>query len=134
MNFYEDFFGYVPVFEKDDYVILRREGMSETEIAIIDINHTSIPEGFRNVTTGLMLSFYVENLEESYEHFYYEGLDIASELAESSCGGSYFMLKDPNDNLITIMQKEHVERSCVTCVDIDPPLDVTGVTPQHQMA
>jgi predicted enzyme related to lactoylglutathione lyase len=134
VNFYEDFFGYAPVFERDDHVVLRRNGERGTEIAIMDIEHESIPDGFRKVTTGLMLNFYVESLDESFEYFYYEGVDIASEVSEAPCGEKFFMLKDPNDNLITIMRKEHKQRSDVTPAEIEPPFDAVAASSQYQIA
>jgi predicted enzyme related to lactoylglutathione lyase len=134
VNFYEDFFGYSPVFERGNHVILRRNGVRESELAVVGVDHVSIPDGFRNVTTGLMLNFYVEDLEESFEHFYYEGLDIASEMSDAPCGEKYFILRDPNNNLITIMKKEHRERNSEDPANIEIPFDATCTAPQHQIA
>lgn len=132
VNFYEDFFGFYPVFETDDHVIMQRGSDKKSQIAIIDINHESLPEGFRKVTSGLMLNFPVDDIKKSYEYFYYEGIDMASELQEASCGQDYFMMRDPNDNLITIMQKERTE--CVTLTNPERPLEVVGVTQSQIMA
>ncbi len=132
VNFYEDFFDFYPIFETEDHVIMQRGGDVKTQIAIVDINHESLPDGFRKVTTGLMLNFPVDDIQKSYEHFYYEGIDIASELQAASCGQSYFMLRDPNDNLITIQEKQRTE--CVALAGTERPLEAVGVTPDKIMA
>lgn len=132
VNFYEDFFEFVPVFETEDHVIMQRGDDTKSQIAIIDVNHASLPEGFRNVTSGLMLSFPVDDIQKSYEHFYYEGVDMASELAMASCGQNFFMMKDPNNNLITLTEKERTE--CVTLINNERPLETLSVTQNQIMA
>lgn len=132
VNFYEDFFDFVPVFETDDHVIMQRGSDKKSQIAVIDVNHEALPEGYRKVTTGLMLNIPVEDIQKSFEHFYYEGLDLASEVAEAKCGQTYFMIEDPNNNLITIFEKKQTER--VALIDHERPLDTVGVTQNKIMA
>ena len=132
VNFYEDFFDFYPVFETDDHVIMQRGDDVRSQIAVVDANHETLPEGFRKVTSGLMLNFPVDDIQKSYEHFYYEGIDMASELQAAPCGQSYFMMRDPNDNLITIQEKQRTGR--VTLIDNERPLEAVGVTPDKIMA
>ncbi len=132
VNFYEDFFEFVPVFETEDHVLMQRGDDVKSQIAIIDVNHASLPDGFRNVTSGLMLSFPVDDVKKSYEHFYYEGVDMASAPATASCGQEYFMMKDPNNNLITLIENERTE--CVAFIDNERPLETMSATQDQIMA
>lgn len=103
VDFYEDYLGYVPVYEKKGYVILKQESLGQSFLAIIDQNHERIPEEFRKPVQGMFLLHPVEDVCASFDELYMEGLTILGDIAHEEDGGS-FMIKDPNNVIIRIWQ------------------------------
>ena len=59
-RFYQEHFGFEPVFESDWYVQLRG-GATGNELAVIAFDHETIPPQGRHPTANLILSFEVED-------------------------------------------------------------------------
>lgn len=62
-NFFRDVFGFQETFSSDWYISLLSEGF---ELALIDVNHETIPEGFRKECQGVILNIEVENVDDVY--------------------------------------------------------------------
>jgi catechol 2,3-dioxygenase-like lactoylglutathione lyase family enzyme len=113
-RYFQDTFGFDVVFEADWYASLRRDTW---ELAFVDANHPTIPEGFRAPLDGMLLNLEVEDVDAEYRRLVVEGdhapvLDIRSE----EFGQRHFILAGP-DNLL---------------VDVITPIPMTGAFAGHQ--
>jgi catechol 2,3-dioxygenase-like lactoylglutathione lyase family enzyme len=102
VNFYEDFFGFVPVIEKEGYVSLRKHDDEDMCITVFDTNHKCV-ENMPSVQ-GVILNFSVHDAKAAYDHFYMEGLDFYKEYGTDVNGHQHFVVKDPNGVLINIIE------------------------------
>ncbi len=107
-NFYEDNFDFYTEVQMDGYILMRHMEDKERYIAFIDINSPILPQEAKKVTSGLILSFPVKNVNASYQQAYWEGLEILGEPSPSNCG-KHFMVRDPNGNYIDIIQKQEID-------------------------
>lgn len=102
VNFYEDYLHYTPALEQSNYVILKRNDWDNCYLAILDISHPSIPQQYRKQVSGMLLNYPVANVDKTYEDFYWEGLNIVSDLETTPCYKKRFFIEDPNGILIAI--------------------------------
>jgi catechol 2,3-dioxygenase-like lactoylglutathione lyase family enzyme len=108
--FYEDYFEFMPSLEMEGFVILSRETWQDMYLAVIDCNHTTIPEKFRKPVSGMILNFPTEDVKATYEKLYDEGLDIVSEPEDAKCGRKHFFVEDPNGILIDVAEEVDMEK------------------------
>ena len=101
-RFYQEQFGFSPVFESDWYVQLRG-GPKGHELAIIGFDHESIPESGRVPTTGLILSFEVEDAAADAARLAAAGVPIAQALRDEVFGQRHVIAADPNGILIDVI-------------------------------
>jgi len=101
-NFYRDTFGFITVFESDWYVQIRAPN-SAHELAIIDYNHDSIPEAGRRPTSGLILSFEVEDAAKLAAQFETASVPIVQPLRDEVFGQRHFIAADPNGILLDVI-------------------------------
>ena len=100
-DFYVTHFGFEETFTSDWYVSLRR---GEVELALLDHNHPTIPEGFREPARGVLLNFEVDDVDAEYERLVGgAGLTPQRELRSESFGQRHFILADPNGILIDVI-------------------------------
>ena len=104
VGFYEDHLEYELAFEMDNFAILKRCNLDDVYLGIIDSSHDILPEPYQRPTNGLVLNYPVENTNLAYQQFYWEGLNILSEPVKVPCGRKYFLIEDPNGNLINVTQ------------------------------
>ena len=102
--FYEDYFGFVSVFEQNGYCVLSQDGNDKVFLAVADSQSTKLPEKFRKNTTGMVLNIAVGDIKEANKNLYFEGLPVLSDLKESGCGRDHFFVEDPNGILINVVQ------------------------------
>lgn len=101
-DFYRDTFGFTTVFDSDWYVQLRAPN-SAYELAIIDYNHDSIPEVGRKPTSGLILSFEVEDAAKLAAYFETASVPIVQPLRDEVFGQRHFIAADPNGILLDVI-------------------------------
>ena len=89
-------------FESDWYVQLRG-GPKGHELAIIGFDHESIPESGRVPTTGLILSFEVEDAAADAARLVAAGVPIAQALRDEVFGQRHVIAADPNGILIDVI-------------------------------
>ncbi len=105
-NFYEDFFDFVPVREVDNsYILLERNGFPDQKIAIVDVNHSDIPEERRNGAANIQIRYTVKNVKEMWDHLYMEGLTLLSKPKMCVCGCPRFLTEDPSGNIISVVEE-----------------------------
>lgn len=100
VGFYEDLFGFVPVYEAEGYAHLAQKGESAAAIAIIDANNEILPPGYRRETQGMVLPLLTDNFDETYDTLYHEGLEILKAPTDESSGVRHFMVADPNNQIL----------------------------------
>lgn len=104
VNFYEDYFDFTPEYETDDFIVLKRRNYTDSYLAVISINHESLPKGYRSTASGIILNYPVENVDAFYQQAYWEGLDIVNDPEIAACNRKHFFIKDPNEILIDVTQ------------------------------
>lgn len=120
INFYEDHFNYLPVYEGEGFAVLRRNDRPSVYLAVLKASHAMIPETFRRPVSGMILSYPVNDVDKAYEEFYWEGLTIVSEPANSVCGRRHFFIEDPNGMLVDVAENIQLEHGS----DDDHPIEV----------
>ena len=107
--FYEDHFGYMPAFEIEGFVILKRQGKSDMFLAVMDAQNPEIPEGYRSSASGLILNFPVDDVNEAFQKLYWDGLAAVSDPKTALCGRKHFFVRDPNGILIDVAENIDLE-------------------------
>lgn len=100
--FYQDLFGFTPVFASDWYMHLRAADGPQ-ELAVIAYDHDTIPEEGRMPTSGLILSFEVEDAAAEAARFAAKGIRIAQPLRDEPFGQRHFIASDPNGILLDVI-------------------------------
>lgn len=101
-DFYREHLGFTTVFDSDWYVHLRAPN-SAHELALIDYRHETIPEAARRPTSGLMLSFEVEDAGLMAERFQAAGVTVVQALRDEVFGQRHFIAADPNGLLLDVI-------------------------------
>ncbi len=98
VNFYEDYFGFIPVIERDGYVMLKNK---DNLIAVFDARHECVPDHMKPVQ-GVIVNVPHENVQEFYDRLYMEGLEIYKEPCIDINGKKHFVVYDPNGVLVNV--------------------------------
>lgn len=102
--FYQAHFGFRPVFTSDWYVHLQFGADISVNLAILDSQHDTIPEGARTPASGLILNFEVEDPDVVHREAEAAGLPILVPLRDEPFGQRHFITRDPNGVLIDIIK------------------------------
>ena len=102
--FYEHHFGFRPLFTADWYVHLQLAGDPSVNLAVLDGNHDTIPEGHRGTAGGLLLNFEVEDVDAVHADLVAAGLPIVLSLRDEAFGQRHFIIADPNGVLIDVIK------------------------------
>lgn len=106
VNFYEDYFDFVPAVEKDGYTLLHKDGQHCERIEIFDASHKCVT-GQQSVQ-GLILNIAVEDVRSKFEALYMEGLDMFKEFGTDIHGRNHFVVYDPNGVLVNVHEAVEV--------------------------
>jgi catechol 2,3-dioxygenase-like lactoylglutathione lyase family enzyme len=104
-EFYMNHFGFVPVFEADWYVSLRKNHPDHPfELAILDAHHPTVPDLFRKTVQGVILNFEVDNVDAEYERLIVKAkLPLHLDIRDEAFGQRHFITSDPNGVLIDVI-------------------------------
>lgn len=102
--FYQTHFGFVPLFTADWYVHLQLEGDASVNLAVLDGQHSTIPEVGRGRVSGLLLNFEVDDPDAVHDRLATAGLPILLPLRDEAFGQRHFITSDPNGVLIDIIK------------------------------
>ena len=102
VNFYEDFFGFVAVIEKDGYVLLQKQDDPDLCISVFETTHKCVKDV--PPVKGLILNMYNTDVKETYDHLYMEGLEFFKALGTDIHGNNHFVVIDPNGVLINVCE------------------------------
>ena len=101
INFYEDFFGFVPAVEQDGYALMQSSENPSLCFALIDKNHGSalLPKAS---SEALIINVVVPDVKSKYDDLYMEGLEIRQDITKDHNGCDHFIVSDPNGIMINI--------------------------------
>lgn len=103
--FYCRYFGYAAVFESDWYVSLRHASAPQFELAVLQPQHDSVPQGHRANVQGLLINIEVEDARAEHARLIEEhGLPLARPLRDDSWGQRHFITLDPAGTLIDVIE------------------------------
>lgn len=101
--FYKRHFGFRAAFEADWYVHLQSEADPSVNLAILQSDHETIPEGFRGPSKGMILNFEVEDVDAVDARLRSEGVPVAKSLISEPFGQRHAIYRDPNGILIDVI-------------------------------
>jgi len=103
-DFYSRNFHFEITFEADWYISLRSKESPAHELALMNYQHPSLPEAYRQPTRGLLLNFEVADVDREYDRMKKEGIPIVFDLKSEDWGQRHFITRDPNGLLIDVIQ------------------------------
>ena|SRR5687768_3214455 len=104
-DFYTKHFHFEVTFDGGWYVSLKTKQEFPFELALLEPNHLTIPEGFRTALSGgLILNFEVDDADVEYARLKAAGLPIHLEIRSEDFGQRHFITSDPNGILIDVIQ------------------------------
>lgn len=101
INFYEDFFGFVPAVEQDGYVLMRSQENPILCIGLFDKDHHCVSP-LNSASKGVIVNIVVNDVKAKYDDLYMEGVEIYKELGKDVNGKDHFVVFDPNGVLVNI--------------------------------
>ena len=105
-EFYQNHFQMQVTFESDWYVSLRKDGKEGSfQLALLKSDHSTIPEGFRDRSKGIILNFEVEKADRMYEQLIKNSkLPVHLDIRDEDWGQRHFITSDPDNNLLDIIE------------------------------
>ena len=103
-DFYRRYFNFDTTFEAEFYVSLRLASDPSVELAVLDCEHPSVPQGYGKPAQGLVLNFEVDDVDGEYRRLRDAGLPIDLTLRDEAWGQRHFITHDPNGVLIDVIR------------------------------
>ena len=101
--FFRRWLGFRPVFEADWYVQLQSETSPEVNLAILEACHETVPEAHRGATSGLVLTYEVEDAAAEAMRAEALGVPILHPLRDELHGQRHFIAEAPGGVLVDIV-------------------------------
>lgn len=101
--FYQDMFGFRPLFAADWYVHLQAAGDSNVNLAILHGDHDTIPAMGRGRAAGLLLNFEVADVDAVHARLAAAGAEIVLPLRDEDFGQRHFIMAAPDGVLIDVI-------------------------------
>lgn len=105
VRFYTEYMGFEKAFESDWYVSLKHRENPAYELAVLQRTHQTIPEGFRERSSGLLLNFEVSDAAAEYERFKEAGIRIVQPLRDEAFGQRHFIGVDPGGVMVDVIEE-----------------------------
>lgn len=99
-DFFINRFNFKEIFESDWYVSLKSD--SGFELAIIDSEHETIPEKYREICKGIILNIEVDDVDKIYSEI--KKADIIQEIRDEDFGQRHFILKGPEKIIVDVIK------------------------------
>lgn len=101
--FYKTYLGFTQSFSSDWYMSLSHPDGGE--LALIDVTHESIPTPYRANAKGILVNLEVVNVTQMYDSIKSKDESIiVAHLTDEAWGWRHFIIKDPNNVLIDIIE------------------------------
>jgi uncharacterized glyoxalase superfamily protein PhnB len=104
-EFYAKNFRFYALFDCEWYMHLQSTVDESVNLALLQYDHDTVPEPARNLATGIILNFEVEDVDAFYAEAKTAGLPILSELKDEEFGQRHFITCDPNGVLIDVIKQ-----------------------------
>lgn len=101
INFYEDFFGFVPAVEQDGYVLMRSNENPALCIGVFDREHACVSP-LHETSKGVIVNIVQQDVKSKYNDLYMEGVEIYKEFGKDINGHDHFVVFDPNGVLVNV--------------------------------
>lgn len=102
--FYVRHFRFKRVFDSDWYVHLQSSEDASVNLAVLQGDHPTIPQGCAGQVAGLLLNFEVDEVDREYARAVAQGLPVLCPLRDEPFGQRHFITRDPNGVLIDVIQ------------------------------
>ncbi len=101
-GFYQQVLGFDVTFSADWYVSMRT---GVFELALVDANHPTIPDGYRRPAAGLLVNIEVDDVDGLYRRLTDEhGLRPVLDLRDEDFGQRHFIVEGPDGVLLDCIQ------------------------------
>ncbi|MGK4468372.1 VOC family protein [Mammaliicoccus sciuri] len=102
-EFYSKYLAFNKTYSSDWYISLI--DAYDNELAILDVNHETVPHGFAKTTSGVILNIEVENVDEVYQSLISsKESKIVLDMKIEEFGQKHFIIAGPNNILIDIIE------------------------------
>lgn len=102
--FYCAHFGFRPLFEADWYVHLQSDADPAVNLALVALDHPTIPAAARGRTGGVILNMEVEDVDAEHDRLRAAGLTVALLLRDEAFGQRHFIVSGPDGVLIDVIR------------------------------
>jgi uncharacterized glyoxalase superfamily protein PhnB len=102
--FYCTHFGFRPMFEADWYVHLQSTTDASVNLALVALDHPTIPAAARGRTGGVILNMEVDDPDAEYGRLQAAGLTVALPLRDEAFGQRHFIVNGPDGVLIDVIR------------------------------
>jgi catechol 2,3-dioxygenase-like lactoylglutathione lyase family enzyme len=102
--FYIDHFGFKAVFDTDWYVHLQSTERDTVNLAVMDCNHETIPDGYRKPVQGLLINFEIDDVDAAYVRLTAAGLPVLQEIRSEEFGQRHFITHDPAGVMVDVIE------------------------------
>ena len=100
--FYTELLGLQVKYDSDWYIQLCCPNQPELEYGIIHKQHQLVPEEYQTTTTGMYITFVVDNVDDVYNKALSMNIAILQTPRNEFYGQRRFLVKDPNNCLVDI--------------------------------
>ncbi|MBK1787429.1 VOC family protein [Prauserella cavernicola] len=100
-TFYREALDFEVTFDSGWYISLRR---GDFELAIVDHDHGTVPDGFRVPVRGLILNLEVDDVDAVHEALTGRGFVPVSPLRDEDFGQRHFIVEAPDGVLLDVIQ------------------------------
>ncbi len=101
-EFYVSLLGFKTIFEIDWYIQLQSPSLDPIQIAFVDINHPSVPQGYQKTPQGVVVTVEMDDVDKAYQKALDLNLPVIVELCDEEWGQRHFMVEDPNGLLVDV--------------------------------
>ena len=117
-DFYVDLFGFDVIFDSGWYVQLAVCDDETRQVGIVERNHETVPEGYRERAAGVLISIEVDNVDDIHDKAVAAGHPILRSLCNEDFGQRHFITRDPAGTLVDV----------ITPIEASPEMKAFGVT------
>ncbi len=103
-RFYCDLLGLTPSFESDWYVQLQHPDDASVQLAFVQRDHETVPEGYRHAPAGVLVTMERDDVDDVHERAVAMGLPIELPLRDEAFGQRHFMTRDPMGLLVDVVK------------------------------
>lgn len=101
--FYLNNFGFKAMFESDWYYHLQSATDPAVNVAVLQADHETIPDGKKGVTSQMFLSFEVEDVDKEDARLRAAGVTLVQPVRDEPHGQRHAIYSDPNGILIDVI-------------------------------